>query len=163
MFGKALKTLQQYGPGSAQVGPGGLAPLGAGDDVVEGQILAGAAILAGEAIAEEDVEAGESRVTGRFDVGLQRDHGRQAHLEARTSDRPVVFRDDVHPVEEDRLDGILPAPDRQGIIAQRPIVGIEHEGRTGIRSDGGLDVNCHSTSSDEANTPPQSTKTMTGL
>ena len=35
--------------------------------------------------------------------------------------------DHVHPVEEDRLDHILPGPERQGIVAERPEVGVEHE------------------------------------
>src|SRR3712207_8230087 len=42
---------------------------------------------------------------------------------------------------------ILPAPDRQGIVAQGPVVGIEHEGWAGLRPDDRLDVNRHSTSS----------------
>jgi hypothetical protein len=82
--------------------------------VIEGEVVARAAILAGEAVAQENVEAGEGGVAGRFDIGLERDHGGKPHLEGGTSNRLVVFRNDVHPVEKHRLDGVLPAPDRQG-------------------------------------------------
>ncbi len=39
----------------------------------------------------------------------------------------LVFGNNVHPVEENRLDGVLPGPQRQGVIAERAVVRIQHE------------------------------------
>lgn len=58
------------GTGGDHIFPGGGAPLRAGDDMVEGQILAGAAILAAETVAEEDIEAGEGGVPRGFYVAF---------------------------------------------------------------------------------------------
>jgi hypothetical protein len=46
----------------------------------------------------------------------------------------------VNAVEKDSLDGVLPGPERQRIIAQRPKIGIEHESRTTFRRNRGLAV-----------------------
>ena len=46
------------------------------------------------------------------------------------ADERVVFRQDVDPVEEDRLDRVLPAPDRQRIVAERTEVRVQNKGRT---------------------------------
>lgn len=62
------------GAGGDHVFPGGLAAAAAWDQVIEGQILAGAAILTLESVAQENVEAGEGRVARRFDEGLEGDH-----------------------------------------------------------------------------------------
>jgi hypothetical protein len=124
-----------------------LPALGPGNDVIEGKVLAVSAILAAEAVAQEDVEAGEGRVTGRFNVGFEGYDRGEADLEGRTSHDLVVFRHNVDPVQEHRLDRILPTPDGQGIIAQRPVIGIENEGRAGLRSHNRLDVYRHLTSS----------------
>src|SRR5829696_7778474 len=133
--------------GSDDVLPGRVPALRARDEMVEGQVLAVAAILAGEAVAKEDVESREGGVARRLDVGLERDDGGEPHLEARTSDRLVVFGDDVHPLEEHGLDRVLPAPDRQGIVAQRPVIGVEDERRAGFRPHHWLDMDRHATSS----------------
>ena len=88
-----------------------------------------AAILAGEAVAQEDVEPREGRMGRWLHEGLERDHARQLHLEGRAVHRAVVIGDDVHAFEEHRLDRVLPGPQRQRIIAQRPKVRVEHQGR----------------------------------
>ncbi|MET3161327.1 hypothetical protein ABIF34_008352 [Bradyrhizobium japonicum] len=109
--------------------PGGLATLAARDDVIEGEIFGRAAILAGETIAQEDVEPGEGGVGGRLDEGFERDHARQLHFQRGTSDRLIVMRDDVDAVEEHRLDRVLPRPQRQWVVTQRPEVRIQHQHR----------------------------------
>ena len=101
-----------------------------------------AAILALEAVAEEHVEPGEGRVPRRLHIGLERHHRGQRHREGGAVHHRLVFGDDVHPLEEDRLDGVLPRPQRQRIVAERPVVGIEDERRIGPRSD--MDVHGHS-------------------
>ena len=95
--------------------------LRARDDMVEGEVLALAAILAGEAVAQEHVEPGEGGKAGRLDIALERHDRGQPHLEGRAAHQRVVFREDVDAVEEHRLDRVLPAPDRQRIVAQRPV------------------------------------------
>ena len=60
---------------------------------------------------------------------LQRHHARQLHLEARAAHRAVVIGDDVDAIEEHRLDRVLPRPQRQRVITQRPEVRVQHQGR----------------------------------
>src|SRR3546814_15200370 len=66
----------------------------------------------------EHVEAREGRSAIEADVLLQRDHAGQLHLEAGRAHDGVVFRHDVHAIEEDRLDGVLPGPQRQREITR---------------------------------------------
>jgi len=113
--------------GGDDILPGGQPAPRAGDDVIEGQFLRRAAILALEAIAQEDVEAGEGGMARRLDVGFEADDRGKPHRIGRTSHRPVVFRQDRYPVEEYRLDGVLPGPKRQRVIAERPEVGVQNE------------------------------------
>src|SRR5262249_7942678 len=54
---------------------------------------------------------------------------RQLHFEGGRADTPVVFGDNVDTVEEHRLYGILPAPEGERVVAQWPVVGVEHERR----------------------------------
>src|SRR5208282_2301194 len=119
--------------GRDDVLPRGDAALGARHYVIEGQLVALAAILAGEAVAQEHVESREGGKTRRLDVVLQRHDRGQAHRERRAAHQRVVFRDDVDAVEEHRLDRVLPAPYRKGVIAQGTEVRVEHQGRTCLR------------------------------
>src|SRR5580704_8771167 len=129
--------------GGDDIFPGRGAALGAGHEMVEGQILAGAAILAAEAVAEKDIEPSEGGMARGSYIASERNHRREPHLEARTSDRLVIIGNDVHPVEEHRLDRILPRPKRERIVAQWPEVGIEHERRTGLGGNPGLGMHRH--------------------
>ena len=97
--------------GGDHVLPGRDPALRARNDMVERQVLALAAILAGEAIAQEHVEPGEGGEAGRLHVAFERHHRGQPHLEAWAAHQRVVLGDDVDPVEEHRLDRVLPAPD----------------------------------------------------
>src|SRR5262245_22828288 len=97
--------------------------------MVEGEIVALAAVLAQEAVTQEDVETGEGRVLRWLYEGLDRNHARQLHLEGRAVHSAVVIGVDVHTFEEDRLDCVLPGPQRKRVIAQRPKIRIEHQGR----------------------------------
>src|ERR1700752_163316 len=115
--------------GSDDVFPGGLAAFASGDDVIEGEVFGRGAILASEAVAEEDVEAGEGGVGGRLDEGFERNDSGEPDLEARTSYSPVVVLHDVDAVEEHRLDRVLPRPERQRVVTQRPEVRIQHQYR----------------------------------
>ena len=49
--------------------------------------------------------------------------------------RLVVFRDDVHALEEHRLDRVLPRPQRQRVIAQRAEVRVQHQSRKAVPGD----------------------------
>src|ERR1700748_1027624 len=97
--------------------------------MIEGEVVAVAAILAGEAVAQEDVESCESRMGRWLHERFERNDARQLHLEGWTVHRAIVIRDDVHAFEEYRLDRVLPGPQRQRVIAQRPKVSVEHQGR----------------------------------
>ena len=106
--------------------------MGAGNDVVEGQVVTRSAILALELVAKEHVEAGEGGVSRWLHIGLEADDTRQSHRKARGAYRVIIFRDDVHTVEKDCLDRVLPGPKRQGIVTQRPIVCVQYERRQGL-------------------------------
>src|SRR5690606_31592620 len=110
--------------GGNDILPGGDPPMAARDDVIEGQIVLGTAILALETVAKEDVETGKGRVKRRLYVGFQADDTGQAHCEGRRRNRLIIFGDNVYPIEEYSLYGILPRPQRQGIIAKRPVIRI---------------------------------------
>jgi hypothetical protein len=99
--------------------------------VIEGEVVARAAILAGETVAQKNIEAREGRLPERPDIALERDDARQLHLEARAMHRVIVERDDIHAIEKHRLDGVLPGPDREGVIAQRTKIRVEHQRRPG--------------------------------
>src|ERR1700761_4457616 len=71
--------------GRHHVFPRGLSAFAARDDVVEGKIVAGRAVLAHEAVAQEYVEPGEGGMCSRFDEGFQRYHAWQLNLEGRTA------------------------------------------------------------------------------
>ena len=118
--------------GGRDILPGRAAALGARQDMVEGQLARVAAILAGEAVAQEQVESGEGRIFGRADILPERDHARQLHRHGRAVHLALISGDDVHPLQKDRLDGGLPRPQAERIIAQRRIVRVEHEGGTAL-------------------------------
>ena len=118
--------------GRDNIVPCRLSAMGAGDDVIEGQVVARSAILALELVAKEHVEAGKGGVSRWLNIGLEADDTRQSHRKTGRAHRVVVFRDDVHTVEEDCLDRVLPGPERQGIITQWPIVCVQDERRQGL-------------------------------
>lgn len=96
--------------GGDDIVPGGDAATRAGNDMIEGQVVAAAAILAGKPVAQKNVEAGKGGVGRRLDVGLERNDAGQSHFEAGTSYRLIIVGDDTDPFEEHRLDRVLPGP-----------------------------------------------------
>src|SRR6266849_3940831 len=84
------------------------------------------------AVAQENVESREGRTPRRRNVFLERDDAGQPHLEGGAAHDAVVKRDDVDPVEAYRLDRLLPRPQRQGEVAQRTEIRVEHQRRTVI-------------------------------
>src|SRR5215472_5722144 len=96
--------------------------------MIEGEILARTAILAAELVAQEHVETGEGGLGRGLHEGLERNHAGKLHLQARAAHRAIVLGDNVHPLEKDRLDGVLPRPQRQRVVAERTKIRIEDEG-----------------------------------
>src|SRR6185312_6037193 len=115
--------------GGDDIFPGGLAALAARDDVVEGEVVMRVAVLADEAVAQEDVEPGEGRMRGRLDERFQRHHAWKLDLETRAVHRAVVMLDNVDAIETHRLDRLLPRPERQRVVTQRPEIRIQHQYR----------------------------------
>ena len=113
LFGRAA-TLAQVArrAGGDDVLPAGAAAAGARQDVVEGQVGLRAAVLAGEGVPQEKVEARKGRRPVLGDVGLERHHARQLHLEGRRVDHEVVGGHDLDPLQKNRLDDLLPGPQR---------------------------------------------------
>ncbi len=110
-IGKPI-ALAQIAAGASRddIFPSGRSALGARDDVIECEIVARPAILAGETVAQKNVEPREGGMTRWLDIGFQRNDRWQPHFEARTSNRLVVLGHNVHAVEEDSFNRILPGP-----------------------------------------------------
>ena len=101
--------------------------------MVEGQLPRIATILADEPVAQEKVEPGEGRMFGRLHILSQRDDARDRHRPCRAVHFARIVGDDVHPFQKDRLDGGLPGPQAQGVVAERRIVGVQHQRGTTVR------------------------------
>src|SRR4029079_2569984 len=149
--------------GRDHVFPGGLAALAARNDVIEGEVVMRRAVLADEAVAQEDVEPGEGGMRGRLDERLQRHHARELDLEARAADRAVVLLDDVDAVEEHRLDRVLPRPERQRVVTQRPEVRIQHQYRPTTLRDMCVQVTLLASISLRSSMHSHTTGSVTGL
>src|SRR3546814_20469760 len=81
----------------------GRPPAGAArNDMVEGQVVRGAAILAGELVAQEQVEPGEGGMFRRLHILLQRDHRWELHRKARAVDLPLITGDAVHQIQKNK-------------------------------------------------------------
>ena len=81
--------------------------------MIEGEIVGRiivAAILAGEAVSQEHVEPGEGGAFGDRDVLLEGDHRRQIERPARRTHLAVILGQYIDPIEEHRLDGVVPRP-----------------------------------------------------
>jgi len=101
--------------------------------VVEGEIVPLSAVLTGETVTQENIEPREGWVGRWLHEGLKRNDARQLHLEGRAVHRAVVIGDDVHALEKDRLDRVLPGPQGKRIITQRPKIRVEHQSRKTAR------------------------------
>ncbi len=106
------------------------------NDVIESQVrrwFTAAAILARESIAQKDVEPRKGRKPRRRDVLPQRDHAGQAHFEIGRMNGSLVFGQNIDALEKNRLDRILPGPQRQRKIAKRTIVRIQDKSGTAFQ------------------------------
>ena len=104
--------------------------------MVEGQVFFAAAVLAGEAIAQKHIEPCECGIECRFHVGFERDDAGQTHLEAGASHIAVVLGDNIDAIEKNGLHRFLPAPERQWVVAQRPEIGVQDQGRKRVWNGG---------------------------
>ena len=119
--------------GSCDVLPSRLPAAGAGNQMVKCQIIMATAVLTGEFITQEEIKPGKSRIDRLLKICLESNHGWQLHLERRAADGPVILVYNLDPVEENSFYSTLPRPERQRIIAERPEIGVQHQGRAGIR------------------------------
>ena len=113
--------------GGGDILPGRPPALGAGHDMIEGEFPRIAAILAFEAVAQEQVEAGEGGIFARPHILAKRDHAGQLHRPAGGMHFALIGGDDVDPLQKERLDGGLPRPQAQRIVAQRGVIRVEHQ------------------------------------
>src|SRR5688572_12663841 len=134
LSGSATALLQiAWGAGGRDIFPAGPPALRAGHDMVEGQLAMTAAVNAPEAVAEEQIESGEGRIfIGPHELP-KRDYRREFHRSRWAVHFPVIMGDDIDPLEEHRLDRGLPRPQRQRVVAERSIIGIEHQRGTRVR------------------------------
>ncbi len=134
--------------GRNDIFPGCLSSGAAGNDMVKCQIVRLTAILALEPVAQKHIKPCESRMTARLDIVFEADDAWKLHCKRRRRNLSVVFGNNVHTIKKNRLDCILPRPKRQGVIAQRSVIRVEHEGRKGIgryrdRQESPRGDNCH--------------------
>ena len=118
--------------GRGDILPGRAPALGARHDMVERQLAVAAAIDTAEAVAKEQVEPGEGRIFVGADELAQGDDRRQLQRLAGAVHFAVVMGDDVDAFEEHRLDRRLPGPQRQRIVTERRVVGVEHQRRAAV-------------------------------
>ena len=109
--------------------------------MVKREVVSAAAILAGESIAEKNIKAREGWPAGSFDVCLEGNDGRQPHLERGAANRTLIYGDDIHTLKAYSFDSVLPRPQRQGVIAQRSEVSVQHERWAALRRYLRLEVN----------------------
>lgn len=95
--------------------------------MIEGEVVHRSTILTGEPVSEKDVEPRKRGIKRRPHIAFQRDDTRQLNLQGRAADRTIIFRHDVHAIEKNSLHRILPAPKRQRIVTERPIIGVQHQ------------------------------------
>ena len=100
-----------------------------GYHMIEGELPGIAAILAGEAITQEQVEPREGGILRRPDILLECDDRRQPHRDVRAVDFSLIMLDDGDAIEEHGLDRRLPRPKTERIIAERRIIGVQHQCR----------------------------------
>jgi len=103
---------------------------GARNNVVKRQLNGCAAILADKFIAQKQIKARESRISRGLDIVSQRHDARHPHRHRRRMDLFVVFRNNVHTLQEHSFHGLLPRPERQREVRKRAIIGVENESRT---------------------------------
>lgn len=96
--------------------PRGLAAHPARNHVVKGEVLPAPAILALEVITQKQIEACECGKLARLHILPQGDHARNLHIQRGRVHLAVIAGDNIHPVEEHRLDRRLPGPKAQGVI-----------------------------------------------
>ena len=118
------------GTGGDDVFPGGTPTPGPRNDMIKGQIFstkAIATVLTREAVTKEYVEARERWLSLQGYVFPERDNTRKLHREAWRVHLVFVFRDHIDPVHKHSLHRVLPRPDRERKIAQRPKIRVEDQ------------------------------------
>ena len=134
LFGRASAFFEVAGRTSGRnIFPSRAPSLCARDDMVERKVFACAAILALETVTQKQVETGEGGVLGRPDIMFERDDRGQVQPRGGTSHLPFVMANNIDAVEKHRLDRRLPWPQGKRVIAERRIVGIEHQRRARVR------------------------------
>jgi hypothetical protein len=126
-----LRTLVEVAvpAGRDDVLPGGASAPRSGHHVVECQMVAIAAVLAGELVTQEQVEAGEGGGPRGLHVFLEHDDRGDPERDRGRVDKRVVLGNHHDPFEHGGLHRLLPRPERQRQVGERPEVGVEHEGR----------------------------------
>lgn len=132
--GTALAQIARRACGNNVV-PRGLPTFGSRNDVIKCQIVICTTILTAESITQEYIEPRKSRIARRFYIGLKGNNGGQFKFGIRAMHNPIIFRNDINAIQKHSLQRILPAPQRQRIVTQWPIVGIQNECRAGLWRD----------------------------
>ncbi len=111
LFGRAPAFFQiACQTGSRHIFPAGNSAQTARYHMVEGKIVARAAILAFKFVAKKKVEPGEGGIFAGFHILPQRNYRWNFHVQIGAVHFAIIIGDDIDLVEEHRLDGCLPWP-----------------------------------------------------
>jgi hypothetical protein len=106
--------------------------LSARHNMIERQILGAATILAGEAVAQKQVKPGKRGILRWLHILFERNYRRKLHREIGAVHLTVIFLNDINTVKKHRFNRILPRPERERIIAQRGVIGVQNQGRATV-------------------------------
>lgn len=87
-------------------------------------------ILAGKIIPQKDIEPGERRTPDRRDIFFQGNNAGKANALRGRADLHIIFAQNRDTIEKNRLHTVLPRPERQRKIGQRPEICVQNECRT---------------------------------
>lgn len=98
-------------------------------NVVECKITTASAILALKFIPQKQIKAREGHALSGFYIVFQNNDRGYSDLGTGTADNFVILGNDIDPVQPGRFDRLLPGPQRQWIIGQGAVIGVQNQCR----------------------------------
>ena len=127
---KGLRAFAQVArrAGGNHIFPRGDTPARPGQHVIKREVPLGSAILATKLIAQKKIKAREGHALLRFHIVFQHHDRGYSQLGPLASHHLVVFGDDGDAVQESGFYRLLPWPERQRVIRQRAVIGVQDKG-----------------------------------
>ena len=83
-------------------------------------------VLATELVAKKNIKPGKGWPARKLHIFLERNYTWQLHVPFGRMNGSVIFRHHIDAVEKYGLDGVLPGPERQREIGERPKIGVQY-------------------------------------